>query len=163
MRTFYPVIAVAVLLLSGTGWAQETDPADDMAEQWTAEQSAREVRQAKLEALMVTMAEEMQTIRSTKNRKERQELMATHRESMREAMGLMRGMGGMHMREVMAKHMGPGKGTSADSNRPRHQHKRAVLARPRAQMSDAQRLADLENRLDMMQVMMESMMEEPSN
>ena len=34
-----------------------------------------------------------------------------------------------------------------------------MLARPQSEMSDAQRLSDLEIRLDMMQVMMESFME----
>lgn len=43
---------------------------------------------------MGTMAEEMQAIRNTKNRKERQTLMVTHREGMRG--------------EVAAEHLRPG-------------------------------------------------------
>lgn len=160
MKNAMVVVGLTTMLLSGSGWAQETDAASDMAQQWQTEQVEREARQARLDELMATMAEEMQTIRSTSNSKERQALMATHRDTMREAIELMQGMGGKHMREVMAEHMGPGMEPATDANRPRHQHRRITMARPREQMSDADRLADLETRLDMMQIMMESMMDE---
>lgn len=159
MKTQSVVIAITVLLLSGSGWGQEVDPANEIAAQWTAEQTLRELRQARLDELMSKIAEEMEAIRNTRNREERETLMTTHRETMREAMALMRDMGGTNMREVMAEHMGPGIAPAADSDRSQHLHKRMPLARPRAQMSDAERLADLENRLDMMQIMMESMMD----
>lgn len=162
MKTVTLIAALATLLLTSSGWAQETDPANDIAEQWSAEQTLRELRQARLDELMSAMAEEMKAIRSSENPDERQMLMATHRETMREAMGLMRDMGGAHMREVMAEHMGPGRAPAADSARASHQHKRKPHAQPRSQMSDSQRLADLENRVDMMQVMLESMMSDHS-
>ena len=108
---------------------------------------------------MGTMAEEMAVIRKTKDRKKRLAFMATHRTHMREAMGLMRGMGNERMREVMFKHMGPGMEPETDSDDPWHVYERMAWSPPRAEMSDAQRLTDLESRLDMTQVMMESMME----
>ena len=160
MKTVTVVVAIAALLLTGASGAQETDPANEAAEQWTAEQTLRELRQARLDDLMGTMAAEMQAIRNTSNRDERETLMNTHRKTMREAMDLMRDMGGAHMRDVMAEHMGSGRSLASDSDRPAHQHKRMTPAQPRAQMSDSQRLADLENRVDMMQVMMESMMDD---
>jgi hypothetical protein len=153
------IVALAALLLTGPVWAQgETDPANEMAAQYAAEQAAREARQVRLDELMGIMAGEMEAIGSAKSRKDREAVMETHRKHMREAMSLMRGMGGKRMREVMAGHMDAGmkkKMTSAD---PMHQHKRMAASRPRADMSDAQRLTDLENRLDMMQVMMEALM-----
>tara|TARA_R110002096_G_scaffold170341_1_gene342683 strand:+ start:16278 stop:16772 length:495 start_codon:yes stop_codon:yes gene_type:complete len=152
------VAALAILLPASISWAQETDPASEIADQWSADQALRELRQARLDELMSTIAEEMQAIRSSENPRERETLMATHRESMREAMGLMRDMGGAHMREVMAEHMGPGPAPVDDSGRALHQHKRMSHAQRRSHMSDARRLADLENRVDMMQVMLESMM-----
>lgn len=152
------VVALAAVMLAGPVWAQETDPANEIAAQYAAEKADREARQARLDELMGTMAEEMESLRNAKSRKDREAVMATHREHMREAMGLMRGMGGTRMREVMGDHMGSGMGQKMASGGPKHQHKRASAARPRAEMSDAQRLADLENRLDMMQVMMESLM-----
>lgn len=160
MRPSNIVLVLIALMVSGSGWTQEADATNAMAEQWQAEQVERDVRQERLDELMAAMAEEMQTIRSTSNRKERQALMATHRETMREAMQLMQGMGGMHMRAIMAEHVGPGAEPATDANRPRHQHRRITATRPRDQMTDAERLADLETRLDMMQVMMESMMDE---
>ena len=66
------------------------------------------------------------------------------------------------MREVMAEHMGPGPAPVDDSGRALHQHKRMSHAQRRSHMSDARRLADLENRVDMMQVMLESMMSDHS-
>lgn len=163
MRNTPTVIALVTLLLAGTGWAQESDPASEIAEEWTGEQALRELRQARLDVLMGTIAEEMHTIRNTQNRKERQALMSTHRENMREAMGLMREMGGTRMREVMAEHAGPGPAPTADSDQPKRKYRGISLTRPLEQLSTSRRLADLENRLDMMQVMMESMMDEYAN
>lgn len=160
MKTFIVIAAIAAFLLSGKSWAQAPDAANEIDKQWQAEQSDRDQRQARLDQLMSTMATEMQAIRNTGNRKERDALMAEHRRTMREAMDLMHDMGGTHMREMMAEHMGSGTESDTDSNGPRHLHKRMTPARPRAQMSDAQRLADLENRVDMMQIMMESMMDD---
>lgn len=159
MRKVIVGIALATMLSTGVGWAQETDPASDISAQWQAEQAARVQRQARLDVLMTTMAEEMQTIRSTSDQTERARLMAAHRKHMRESMQLMREMGGMHMRDVVAEHLGRGTESAASSDSSQHQHKRMPAVRPRAQMSDAERLADLETRLDMMQIMMESIME----
>lgn len=157
MNNFTAAIGVALLFLVGSGWAQETDPASETAEQWQVEQAAREQRQARLDELMATMADEMQAIRGAKSRSERDVLMASHQTTMREAMALMRDMGGNHMRKVMAEHVDAAAGPDTASDHQAHRHKRSAAARPRAQMSDSERLADLENRLDMMQVMMESM------
>ncbi len=154
------IVALAAVLLTGPVWSQETDLAREMTERYAAEQAARESRQVRLDELMGIMADEMTTLRSARSRKDREAVMDTHRKHMREAMSLMRGMGGARMREVMGGHMDAGtdhqRNTPADGKA--HQHERGMMARPRADMSDAQRLADVENRLDMMQVMMESLM-----
>lgn len=154
------VIAVPIaVLLFASAWAQETDPAQDISAEWAAERAQRAENQARLDGLMGTMAKEMADIRATKNRKKREALMATHREHMREAMGLMRSMGGMHMREVMAEHAGPGMKQGMDMGSPQHMHKRMNSSGPHPEMTTEDRLSDLENRMDMMHVMMESMME----
>ena len=151
-------LALAAVFLTGPVWAQETDVAQEMGEQYAAEVAAREARQVRLDELMGTMAEEMEALRKSKTGKEREATMATHRKHMREAMSLMRGMGGTRMREVMGEHMAPGMDGKMAPGRQQHQHKQAGAGRPRADISDAQRLADIENRLGMMQVMMESLM-----
>lgn len=141
---------------AGTAWAQE-DWVAISETQWEAEQAARALRQAELEEMMGTMAEEMKAIRETSNPGKRAELMASHRESMKRAMMMMSDMGGTFIHEMVSEHLGPAPASTADA--PSHQHKRMPKSRPRAGMSDAERLADLETRLDMMQIMMESMLE----
>jgi len=152
------IVALAAVLLTGPVLAQETDPANEIAAQYAAEKAAREARQARLDELMGIMAGEMEALRSAKSRKGREAVMETHRKHMREAMSLMQGMGGQRMREVMGGHMDAGGGQPMMAGKAGHQHKQGMAARPRADMSDAQRLSDIENRLDMMQVMMESLM-----
>ena len=85
--------------------------------------------------------------------------MNAHRRSMHETMSLMRQMGGMHMRELVAQHAGRAGDTEGAAEVSRHRHKRPPVSHSRASLSDAERLADLETRVDMMQIMMESMME----
>ncbi len=155
------VITLTAVLLTSSVWAQESGPATKNDVQWAAEKAERADSQARLDELMSTLTEEMAAIRKTKKRTERQALMVKHREHMAEAMSLMRGMGGTHMRELMTEHMESGMGAGMQSDRPRHRHKSSGIRsyRPRGEQSDAQRLTDLENRLDMMQVMMESMMD----
>jgi hypothetical protein len=140
-------------MVSGTAWAQETDPAKQIAEYWQAEQAQRESRQARLDELMSTMAEEMEAIRGADDPAKRQALMVTHRKNMLEAMQLMRSMGGTHLQEAVADHLGSGVGAGGD-------HNHAAPTRPREHMSDSSRLADLENRVDMMQIMIESIVGE---
>ena len=53
--------------------------------------------------------------RSSENRDDRETLMVKHREHMHEAIGLMDGMSGKHMREVMAEHTGSGVKQEADT------------------------------------------------
>jgi len=136
-RLLFVLIAV---FLTSASWAQETDPSHDISKQWAAEQTRRVENQARLNELIGTMTEEMATIRATTNREERGALMTAHREHMREALGLMRSLGGTHLHEVVSEHAGPG-----------------------MEVGDAQRLDDLENRLDMMLVMMESVIENGTN
>ena len=141
---------LSLALLVSSAWAQETDPDRDISDEWAAEQAVRAERQDRLDELMMSMANEMAEIRATTDRTKRESLMAAHRENMREAMGLMRSMGGIHMREVMAEHTGPGM---------QHAHKGMHASQTHPEMSGEQRITDLENRMDMMHVMMESMME----
>ena len=168
MRKLLVVAALAAGLLFGAARAQDIEPlsASSMPtseDYWTALVAARIERQAELDELMGTMAAEMAVIRKTKDRKKREAFMAAHRTHMREAMSLTRGMGGKRMREIMAEHMGSGMASDmrpgTDTDQPQHTQTRTPAARPRVEMSDAQRLRDLENRLDMMQVIMESMLE----
>lgn len=141
------IVGLSAALLIPGAWAQETDPAGQLADQWAAEAAARAERHERLEDLMMVMTSEMADIRATTNRAKRDSLMETHRENMREAMGLMRSMGGMHMRKVMSQHAGPGMKAGMDSSQ------------PHPEMSNDQRFSEIENRMDMMLVMMESMLE----
>jgi hypothetical protein len=140
------------LLATGAAWtAEETDPARQIGEYWHAQQVQREERQGRLDELMSTMATEMQSIRNAGSDKERQALMTDHRASMHEAMALMREVGGLHLQDVLSDHIGSGAGAGG---------KHAMHAQPREHMSDSSRLADLENRLDMIQIVLESILEE---
>ncbi len=173
-KSLVAVVPIAVLLFSGA-WAQEVDPSQEIADKWAADEEIRAERQERLDDLMVTVAQEMAEIRSTTNNKERASLMMVHRENMREAMGLMRSMGGVHMRKVLSQHLGsgmapgmmPGKkagmragmGSGMGSDASGHAHEGMSSSLPHDEMTNDQRITDLENRLDMMHVMMESMME----
>ena len=164
MRQAILVIVTTAGLLSGVARTQDIDPlpANSMPtseDYWEELVADRIERHAKLDELMGTMAAEMAVIRKTKDRKKREAFMAAHLTHMREAMGLMRGMGGERMREVMAEHMDPRMEPGMESDEPWHVYRRMGSAPPRVEMSDAQRLTDLEIRIDMMQVMMESLME----
>ena len=153
MRTLIVVITTATMLMSGAIWSQETDPARQIAEQWQAEQALRAEREARLNELMSIMAEEMEAIHEEDERGQKQQLLAIHRAHMHEAMGLMRDLGGAHMREVTEQHLGPHHGEMGG-------HQSMMSSIPREQISDASRLGDLETRVDMMQIMLESMMAE---
>ena len=152
-------ITLVAVFLASSGWAQETDPDHLISDQWAAEQAQRAKDQARLEVLIDTIAEEMTRIRATENRGERDALMATHRQHMREAMALLRGTGGTHMREVVAEHTGSGMDPGMKMDGQKGMLKPMDPSRPRMERSDAQRLTNLEIRLDMMQVMMESVMD----
>ena len=56
-------------------------------------------------------AEEREEIRGTADKNKRQALIASHRENMLEAMGLMLDMGGTHLRDVLAEHIGAARRT----------------------------------------------------
>jgi len=158
MKRLTMLVTLSAVLLTGPVWAQETDLVREIDEQYAAQQAAREANQARLNELMGSMAGEMEALRNTQSRKEREAVMVTHRKNMREAMSLMRGMGGTRMREVMGGHLDSGMGHDKAAGKSGHKHKQSMPMRPRGDMSDARRLTDLENRLDMMQVMMESLM-----
>lgn len=151
------VVAVLAWAMDNSALA-ETDPAAELSTRWAAEQAARAERQSRLESLMVTMAEEMEAIRAATNPDERHELLETHRENMHEAMKLMHEMGGMHLRDVVSEHLGRASVSPEKADSPQHRHKQPPMSRPRAGMSDAERLADLETRVDMMQIMIESIL-----
>lgn len=152
------VVPIAMLLFAGA-WAQETDPAHDISRDWAAQQAQRAENQARLDVLMGTMTEEMAAIRTATSRKDRETLMTKHREHMREAMGLMRGMSGKHMREVMAEHTGPGMKQGMDMDSQQHMRKNMDANSKHPGMNNDERISDLEIRMDMMSVMMESMMQ----
>ena len=153
MRTLIVVITAATMLMSGAIWSQETDPARQIAEQWQAEQALRAERETRLNELMSIMAEEMESIREAEGQSQKPQLVAKHRAHMHEAIGLMRDLGGAHMREVTEQHLGPHHGAEGG-------HQSMMSSIPREQISDASRLGDLETRVDMIQIMLESMMAE---
>lgn len=160
MRTLIVVITTATLLMSGALWSQETDPAKQIAEQWRAEKVLRAEREARLNELMSIMAEEMEAIHEADDSGRRQQLMAKHRTHMYEAMDLMRDLGGTHMREVTSQHLGPKHGAASGSHMAKGGHQSMMSSIPREQISDASRLGDLETRVDMMQIMLESILAE---
>jgi hypothetical protein len=152
MKTVIMTIAAVLLLALGTGWAaEETDPVGQIAQYWEAEQAQREARQARLEELMSTLAGEMEAIRASTDAGKRQALISAHRENMHEAISLMRDMGGENFHAVLAEHVGTGAGGK---------HKHDMPSPPRKHMSDSARLSDLENRLDMTQILLESILAE---
>lgn len=153
------LIALMAILATGSVIAQETDFSMELTQQFAAERAQKAKDKVRMDSLMETMAKEMADLRATKDPKKRAAIMKTHRQNMRESMSLMRGMGGEHMRTMMSEHAGPGMQHKDTGKASKHAHKNRGMTRPRAEMSDAERLADLEIRLDMMQVMMESMME----
>lgn len=151
---------LAILLLPALSLAQIAQSRSESVDQTSAEQTLRDDRQTELDALMVTMALQMQTIRGTRDVKDRQALMSVHRESMLEAMTLMKDMDGAYMQELMSEHMSPNNSADAVSPGARHIHRRTVPIQSRSSMSVSQRLTDIETRLDMMLVMMEFMLDE---
>ncbi len=167
MRQLLLVIALATGMFSGAVWAQdidflqpiEIDLLQPSEEYWVELVAERLERLARLDALMGTMAAEMAAIRQRKDRKEREALMTTHRKHMREAMGLMRGIGGERMREVMSQHVASATEHGVNADRPHNRLKRRGSTRPRSEVSDAERLTDLESRLDMMQIIIESLLD----
>lgn len=154
------VVTMIAMLLTTNGWAQESDTVQGGTDPGAVEQANRQIR---LDYLMDTMAKEMVSIRKTRGRIERQALMTAHQQKMREAMDLIRSMAGVHMREVMREHLdAAGNNQEIESDRAQHRHKQIPSIRPRTELTDAQRLSDLENRLDMMQVIVESLLDEYS-
>jgi len=135
------VVGIFCLSVAPLAWSQGDVPVAD---------------EARLEELMDLMSEEMAALSATENADERSTLMATHREHMREAMALMSEMGGDTMARML-DHMNAAEPSAQPQRQRRHVHRRPAVSR--STMSDAKRLMDLETRVDMMQMMMESMLE----
>ena len=163
MRTLVIVVTTATMLMAGSLWSQETDPARQIAEQWQAEQTLRAEREQRLNELMSTMAEEMEAIHEADNSSQKQQMMAKHRAHMYEAMDLMRDLGGTHMHEISSQHLGPHQGSKSGAHMATGAHHSMMSSIPREEVSDASRLGDLETRVDMMQIMLESMLAEQAN
>jgi len=160
MRKKMLVIVLTAGLLSGVAGAQEIEPFSTNVmptneDYWANLVAERIERQTRLDELMRTMAEEMATVRKTGDAEIRQAMMTTHREHMRQAISLMRDMGSRRMRSLASGHTGAG----GDADTSGYMQERMPPSHPRTEMSDAQRLSDLEIRLDMIQVLMESLME----
>mgnify|MGYP001557422360 FL=1 len=155
-------VSIAMLLVAGA-WAQETDPSADITRDWAEQEAQRAENQARMDELMGTMNAEMVAIRASTNRKDRQALMTEHRAHMLEAMSLMRGMNGMHMRKAMAGHAGSGMKHAMGMNNKQHMSKDMAAPTQHSGMKTEDRIRDLEIRIDMMSIMMESMMQDGSN
>ncbi len=160
MRILIIVVTTATMLMAGSLWSQETDYAHQIGEQWQAEQALRVEREQRLSELMSTMAEEMDAIHKAGESSQKQELMTKHRVHMFEAMDLMRDLGGTHLRAVTMQHLGPSHGAGHEVQDAAGSHGSMMSSVPREQTSDASRLGDLETRVDMMQIMLESMLAE---
>ncbi len=113
-----------------------------------------------LEVTMAALADEMAAIRRTKDPKERRRMMDEHRENMREALIQMREMGGEAMQSMMAEHMGVQDDMSPPDKKRLHRHKQSPVTGGGRASGTPSRMTDLELRLDMLQVMMESMVEQ---
>ncbi len=163
MKTLIIAVTTITMLMAGSVWSQETDPARQIAEQWQAEQTLRAEREQRLNELMSTMAEEMEAIHEAREGNQRMQLMSKHRVHMYEAMDLMRDLGGTHMREVTAQHLGPHHNDRHGAHGTAGGHPKMMSSIPRENISDAYRLRDLETRVDMMQIMMESMLAEQAD
>ena len=133
MRT--TIIAISMItVVAMTSYAQETDPPKRISEQWVAAQERQVMYETRLHELDAIIDKEMATMRTMSPGTERQALMQTHRNHMLEAVGLMVKLGDPGLRDVLAEHAGP------------------------QSVDDAHRLMMLEDRLDMIVVMMESLL-----
>lgn len=160
MRTLIVITVATAILAAGSIWAQETDPVQQATAAWQAEQAQRSESEQRLNQLMTVMTQEMEAMHQADDRAEQQKLMAAHREHMNEAMGLMRDLGGAHMRELTREHLGSHQAMHHSSGMAGTAGGHMMSTRPREHMSDATRLGDLETRVDMMQIMLESMLNE---
>jgi len=113
-----------------------------------------------IEELMATLADEMAEIRRTRDRAERQRLMEVHRTNMREALILMREIGGEQMATIMASHMEAQDKVPQEPNKRVHRHKQPPVFDTSGTSKESSRLTDLELRLDMMQIMLESLVDQ---
>ena len=164
MRTFIAIFTASALLAAATLWSQESDPSGQIANELQTEQAQRADREQRLNEMMSVMAGEMEALHQTEDRVKHRQMMATHRNHIFEAMDLMRDLGGAHMCDVMTEHLAPHHAThhaSGPTGMTGGGH--MMASRPRAHMSDATRLSDLETRVDMMQIMMESMLTEQAD
>ena len=160
MRVLIIAVTIITMVMAGNLLAQETDPARQIAEHWQTQQALRTEREERLNELMSIMAEEMEAIDKASNSEQRQQLMASHRIHMHESMDLMRDLGGAHLREVMTQHLGSHHDAKYGMHKAPGDARQTSPSIPREQISDAARLSDLETRVDMMQIMLESMLSE---
>ena len=109
---------------------------------------AGEKKMEKMQEQMKKMHDQMEKIHATKDPQERQKLMEEHMQSMRDGMKAMRGMGGGKMGMMGKKKDGP---MMEDGGKEKDGKPMGMMMMKRHKM--------MENRLDMMQMMMEQMME----
>ncbi len=160
MKVLLIAVTIIPMVMAGNLLAQETDPARQIAEHWQTQQALRTEREERLNELMSIMAEEMEAIDKASNGAQRQQLMANHRIHIHEAMDLMRDLGGVHLRDVMEQHLGSHRDAKHGMHKAPGDAQRISSSIPREHISDAARLSDLETRVDMMQIMLESMLSE---
>ena len=160
MKILTIIVTSVAMVVAGNLSAQETDPARQITEHWQTQQALRTEREERLNELMSIMAEEMEAIDKASNSGQRQQLMANHRIHMHEAMDLMRDLGGVHLRDVMSRHLGSHHDVKHGMQKAPGDVRQISPSIPREHISDAARLSDLETRVDMMQIMLESMLSE---
>lgn len=107
-----------------------------------------EKKMEKMRAQMKKMHEQMEKIHAARDPQERQKLMEEHMQSMREGMETMRGMGGGRMGMMDSKKDGP---MMEDGDKEKGGKPMSMMMMKRHKM--------MEDRLEMMEMMMEQMME----
>jgi hypothetical protein len=171
-------LSIFLVSLLAVPVAQAADEEDHAAHHPGADQSeaapapddkAAGMKMEKMQEQMKKMQEQMEKIHSAKDPQQHQKLMKEHMQSMREGMKMMKGMGGgMKMEMMGGKKKGPATGAAE------HEHAQdAAGAQGGDQMADCMKMMDgmmgggkmmkkhkmMEDRIDMMQMMMEQMME----
>lgn len=104
MKNYLVVFALVAPLLTMTGWAQDTSPVFQIEQQSQTAKTGRISSQAQLDELLMTMAAEMQSLRIASSNKELKDLLATHGETMREAVDLLQRMTAERMRSERSGH-----------------------------------------------------------
>ncbi len=158
MRKEITTLLTTLLIATGAAWAGEIDPVRVIEEEWRAERVAAEQRRTRIDELESVLSSQMDAIRRATSDDERRTLLAEHRLSLQEALQLMRATHNAPWEDISAEHLGPARVSNVGAGHATH-HPGNVKSGEYDESADDVRLADLENRIDMMQIMIESMVQ----